>query len=296
MNSTCIPPICAAAWRPSHDLVEQLLNADASITGEWVDILYIILLGHPSSLGEEHLNEVLAIDNALFGRLLDIDHRPSFDIRAPPLVVFAGQSTPTSHARMKQLLELGADTELTDKWGLTALFHAISAGNTEGCKILGRAGANVNAQTNTGQTILHLAITNAEDIDTIQAVSELDLSGVELGASDDSGYIAFEILTKRAGRQRNNRYPFPAFYHSDFPWNDEDDRFRKYYVKDIDTELQILLAFQTLLQQLQEARGVSIEDRYPHLSFTRESTTYYLLKDSNPETDVPSVPGAWPEE
>ena len=296
VNSTYIPPMCAAVWRRSHDLVEQLLNADASITGDLVDFLYIILLDHPSGLGEEHLNEVLAIDKALFGRLLDIDHRPSIGIRPPPLVVFARQSTSTSHARMRQLLELGADIELSDTWGMTPLGHAISTGNTEGCKILVRAGANVNAHTNTGQTILHLAITNAKDIDTIQAVSELDLSGVELGASDVSGYIAFEILTKRAGRQRNNRYPFPAFYPFDSPWDDKDVDIREDYVKDIDTELQILLAFQTLLQQLQEARGIPIEDRYPLLNLTRESRTYYLLKDRNPETDVPSVPGAWHEE
>ena len=295
VNNTLVPPICAAVWRGSYDSVEQILNAGASITDQSIRLLYLTLMHLPSGLD---VHEVLIIDKALFGRFLNINYRPSINGNAPPLVILARQRLPRSHARIRQLLELGADTELADERGLTALCHAISAGNTESCKILGRAGANPNVQTDTAQTILHLAIIFATDTDIIQAVSELDLSGVELGASDDSGYTAFELFEIRAGRHRNDQHFFPGLYcydkerHSLYPCY---DRFsRDHYVKNIDTELNILSSFQTLLQQVQEAQGIPVEDRYPLLNLTRES----LMIDQNEDdsfTTLPSVPGAWPE-
>ena len=294
VNSTSMPLICAAVWSGSYDSVEELLNAGASITGELVNILYSITIHRARDLRQEYVNEVLAIDKALFGRFIDLDYRPSGVQPGSPLVDLIGQTSPISHARIRQLLELGANIELVDEEGLTPLCHAICENNTEACKILGRAGANANFHTGTEHTILHLAIRNATDANIIQAVSELDLSGVEIGAKDGSSCTAFELLKIRARRQRDGRYFFSRFYPYR-TWVDCKDYDRKYYVNDIDTELQILLAFQDLLQQVQEAQGIPIEDRYPLLNLTRESLMLDQNEDSSSKTIAPFVPGAWPE-
>ena len=259
-NNTGIPLLCAAVCSGSYDSVEQLLNAGASIADSAIDLLYdTLLLEVP--WGVEHLKEVLAIDKALFGRSLGVNCRSPMT-RATPLMDLAMRGPrPRSDARMRQLLEFGADTELADERGRTALCRAIYSGNAESCEILGRAGANTNVKTNRGNTIIHLAIRKATDASIIQAVSELDLSGVELGAKDNWGCTAFELLKIRAGRHRNDQHLFPAVYCYDL----DHDHSRWYgdlnwdcFVKNIDTELQILLSFQTLLQKIQEAQAISI--------------------------------------
>ena len=295
VNSSSMPLICAAVWSGSYDSVEELLNTGALITAGLVKkTLYLMTIYYLNSLGQEYMNEVLAIDKALFGRLIDFDYRPSGVQPGSPLVDLIWPTSPISHARIRQLLELGANIELVDEEGLTPLCHAICENNTEACKILGRAGANANFHTGTEHTILHLAIRNATDANIIQAVSELDLSGVEIGAKDGSSCTAFELLKIRARRQRDGRYFFPRLYPYG-SWDDFKDYHGKYCVKDIDTELQILLAFQDLLQQVQEAQRIPIEDRYPLLNLTRESLMLDQNEDSSPKTIAPFVPGAWPE-
>ena len=300
-NNTILPLLYAAIWSGSYDSVEQLLNAGASVADSAVDDLYGLLMRREDPQGEEHLKEVLAIDKALFGRFFSVNSRSNNEWVAPPLIEFARRGLPTSHARMRQLLQLGADTELADEWGLTPLCHAISARNTEGCTILGRAGANANVKTNRGNTILHLAIRTATNASIIQAVSELDLSGVDLSTKDNSGHTAFELLKFRARRHRNDRHLFPTIRCDDSygcsHW-DDDDFYDSglFWVVDIDTELKILFSFQNLLQQVQEVQRVPIEDRYPLLSFTPESIIAELNKDRSYKTFMPSVPGAWLED
>lgn len=67
-------------------------------------------------------------------------------------------------------------------------------------------------------------------------------------------------------------------------------------VEDIDPELQILSSFQTLLQQIQEAQGVPMEDRYPLLSLTRDYLTLEYSEDKPLEPVTPVMPGTLPEE
>ncbi|KAK0511488.1 hypothetical protein JMJ35_006061 [Cladonia borealis] len=294
VNNGSISPICAAVWRGSYNSVEQLLNAGASITDRSIDILYQTLMFRRSRAGE-NVEKLLAIDKALFGGFLDINCRTSIYGRPTPLIALIWGKTSHSLPRMRQLLELGSDTELCDRFGVTPLHHAIYIGNAQGCKILGRAGANANVQDNRCGTILHTAIRFAKHPDIIQAVSEFDLSGVELGAKDVSGCTAFEIFEIRAGACRNNknvRSPSPSWY---FGIDFELGHTLISSVTDLETELDILWSFQALLQQVQEAQGIPIEDRYPfYLTF--ESTICIPIKDRSPETLMPFVPGAWPEE
>ena len=302
VNNGGITPIWAAIWSGSFGILEQLLNADASIADSQTDLLYNTLMYYEIPPRDGYLRDVLRIDKALFGRFLDMNYRPSNSNYgygpAPLLVLLAQRRRPYSHARMRQLLELGADTEVTDCKGVTALYYAISKNNIEACKMLGRAGANANIRTKAGHTILHLAIRNATDAIIIQAMSELDLLGVELGAKDDLACTAFDRFKQRAGRHRNNRYSFPEIYSfdmADLSWDDNGmDTIRECYVRNIDTELQILSSFQNLLQQVQEAQGIPIEDRYPLLDLTYESIMVHRNEDGSFKTS-PSVPGAWPE-
>ena len=298
VSNASTTPIWAALWSGSYHSLEQLLDAGASLPDWALDPLYETMVGE-APWAEERLEELLAIDKALFGRFLGVNYRSPRRLRATPLMDLAMRGPrPTRHARMRQLLELGADTELADYWGLTPLCHAIRSINTEGCKILGRAGANANVRNDTGDTILHLAIKNAVDADIIQAVSELDLSGVELSAKDHYDYTAFELLKIRAGRHRNDQHLFPGLCCEDL--NHENSRwwypsyYRDHYVKNIDTEVQILSSFQALLQQVQEAQGTPIEDRYPLLDLTYESIMIHRNEDGSLK-DLLSVPGAWPE-
>ncbi len=303
VNNASIPPICAAVWRGSYDSVEQLLNAGALITDRSSDIIYQTLMYRPSRPGE-HVEEVLAIDKALFGRVLDINYRSSICGLSTPLIAPAWRRSSHLLPRMEQLLELGADTELCDQWGLTPLHHAISEENAESCKILGRAGANANGQNSTGGTILHTVIRSATHADIIQAVSELDLSSVELGVKDSSGRTAFEHLKFRAGGRRNHRYVLPARLppmHYGMPrwwYNKNFAKGNILYcsVENIDIELQILSSFQNLLPQVQEAQGIPIEDRYPLLSLTHECLTVDHTENKPLEPVTPIMPGAWPEE
>lgn len=282
VNNAAISPICAAVWRRSYDSVEQLLNTGALIVDQSIGILYHTLIcpiGH-----REDVEELLAIDKALFGRLIDINYsfRLSIYGQNTPLLALIWGRTPHLLPRMRQLLELGADTELCDGCGLTPLYHVILAGNAEACKILGRAGANANTQSNIGGTILHAAIMFADHPDIIQAVSELALSGVELGAKGISGCTAFELFEIRSGTRRP-----PVKFNIPRWW------FDKYF--HIDTQLQILSSFQTLLQRVQESQGIPTEDRYPLFSLTHESLTVNHIENWSSETVLPSIPGAWPD-
>ena len=302
VNNASIPPICAAVTRGSYNLVEQLLNAGASITDRWTESLYRTLMFRRSRPGE-NVEEVLAIDKALFGRFMDINIS-SLSGLATPLIALIWQRSSCSLSRMRQLLELGADTDLCGEFGVSPLNHAIFIGNVEGCKILGRAGANACVQHELCGTILHMAIRRATHPDIIQAVSELDLSGIELGAKDRSGRTAFELLKFRAGGPQNgrgiHRNPLCQFL-IDMLFVRFEDRLKKVYDEvcrgeDIYTELKILSLSQTLLQQVQEAQRVPIEDRYPLLSLTSESLTVDYNEDKPLEPATSIMPGAWPEE
>ena len=250
VNDARIPPICAAVWSGSYDSVEELLHAGAFLKDWSSDTLYQTLMYRRRRPGE-HLEEVLAIDRALFGRLLNINYRPSIYGLPTPLIALTWQRSSHMLPRMRQLLELGADTELCDEWGVTPLHHAIFVGNAEGCKILGRAGANANVQDHIGGTILHTAIKSATHPDIIQAVSELDLSKIELGAKDRSGCTAFELFKIRAGEPRNDRiiytvrlppmiYGMPRWF---FDEHFDEVNILDCSVENIDTESQILLSF-----------------------------------------------------
>ena len=302
VNNASIPPICAAVTRGSYNLVEQLLNAGTSITDSWTESLYRTLMFRRSRPGE-NVEEILAIDKVLFGRFIDTNFINPLGL-ATPLIALTWQRSSCSLSRMRQLLELGADTDLCDEYGVSPLHHAIFIGNVEGCKILGRAGANACVQHEVCGTILHMAIRRATHPDIIQAVSELDLSGIELGAKDRSGRTAFELLKFRAGGPQNGQgIHRNLLYHflTDMVFLRFGDRFKKLYDKvcrgeDIYTELKILSLFQTLLQQVQEAQRVPIEDRYPLLSLTSESLTVDYNEDKPLEPATPIMPGAWPEE
>ena len=301
VNNASIPPICAAVWRGRYDSVKQLLDAGALIENWSIDILYQALMFRPGRL-EDNIREILAIDEALFERLLSINYIPSIYGLPTPLISLAWRKSYHPLLRMLHLLDRGADTELCDQWGLTPLHHAICDESVVSCQILGQAGANANVRNDTGGTILHTAIRSATHADILQALSKLDLAGVELDAKDKYGCTAFDHFKIRAGRRRNDQNTFPAGSSMDFGmprwW------FNEYYsegkvldcsVENIDTELQILLSFQNLLQQIQEAQGIPIEDRYPLLSLTRECLTVDHNEDKPLEPITSIIPGAWPE-
>ena len=82
------------------------------------------------------------------------------------------------------LLENGADINVRDKDGNTALMLAIINENTEIATFLIENGADVNAKTDSGETVLMVAARNYED-----AIFFIE-SGADINSNDTCGKTA----------------------------------------------------------------------------------------------------------
>ncbi|KAK3172308.1 hypothetical protein OEA41_005629 [Lepraria neglecta] len=97
--------------------------------------------------------------------------------------------------RMRLLLERGADTEVAeDSTGYTALHNAVESRTVWAFKLLVQYGAKLDARTNQGETILHIAASNAEDLSISQSLSQADVSGLDLDARNVDGNTAHDLL------------------------------------------------------------------------------------------------------
>ena len=96
------------------------------------------------------------------------------------------EETADRAACLKLLIDAGADLELTDSSGSTALHYAAGAGQPELLSLLIQAGANLEATQQLGSTALHLAswgyVGRADD-----CVDVLMASGASVNARDSFG-------------------------------------------------------------------------------------------------------------
>lgn len=118
------------------------------------------------------------------------------DVNATP----EGASPPLIKAIMiglvdmvQPLLDAGANPNITDSYGTTALLAASNAPDTGTIPLLNAAGADVNAANARGETALHFA---AAGIITPQYLPLLLNAGADVNAVDAEGNTALHMLAK----------------------------------------------------------------------------------------------------
>lgn len=89
---------------------------------------------------------------------------------------------------MRLLITAGADVNLVDESGESALSTACNEGNTEAAKLLVEAGADVNVANDEGHTSLMSAVMWSD----AELVEILLKAGANLDAADDEGYTALD--------------------------------------------------------------------------------------------------------
>ena len=242
-------------------------------------------------------------------RLL-IDHGFNFNIRGYDGVtaLMACCNNDSSHhrtKRMKSLLERGVDPEITDKYGQTAIHHALRNDNLRAFELLTVYGARLDARTSKGETVLHMAVERTRGVAMVHALSKAGIMQLDLDARRNDGKIAFNVLRRRAAETESNYWKFPIR-------TTEDE-------SHIEVHVQIIRAFESLFQQIQKHQGVPLEDRYPALPIAAlgDEIAAELVEDTYPassghaihaasdEDDIPgnpdptepicTPPGAWPK-
>ena len=179
-------------------------------------------------------------------------------------------------ARLEQLIRLGADIELTDEEGKTAVMHAVMSASAKALDVFIRAGARLDVRTVTGRTILHLAVLHtsgwlsARICSLCEVMCDTALNMLDLDAKDKDGHTAFDLLRIRNGPNWEGYCQSKGIYLS-------------YYHYTYGTELKIISALEKLLRHIQASQGIPEAERYPPLG-------EYGSRD--PEDQA--VPGAWP--
>lgn len=150
--------------------------------------------------------------------------------------------------RIVMLLEHGVDTEVTDNDGQTAIHHALRNDNLPAFEMLIKYGARLDARTVEGETILHMAVQWIDEVAMVHALFKAGIMRLDLDAPRHDGKTAFHILRCRAAGVGG--------WYTKFPPR---DRFH------IEVHNQVIRAFESLFQRIQEHQGVPLESRYPAL-------------------------------
>ena len=251
---------------------------------------------HTTGLGSD---DILAVDKLCFKHGFDVNHK-DHEKGETLLMATLDWSYPGLSLRVKQLLDHGADLELRDDYGKTALHYCIESyrfTDPETFNVLVENGARLDYRTGDGSTILHALIRKIVYLEPISIVLRLDTSGLLLDAKDSNGYTAFDLLILRARLLRQDL--------GDCSVSLEVSRNYKYYggyisVKILeklmnraiepDMERKVLTAFETLLHKIQELQGIPPEEQYPSVESVLEQ------EDMEAEASrLEGLPGSWPE-
>lgn len=265
------PPFLAAVtYFSDYAITKALLNYGAIFTSFnnkstlhwWTDI---------------YGSDALAIDELLVKHGLNPNHR--WDGGKTILMCLIWRDLDHVYLRrLKQLIELGSDIEITDERGWTAIMYAVCNSSPSAFGVLARAGARVDLKSARGSTILHLAVGNeyssrAKDVPRLcESFRDADLTKLDLDAKDEDGHRAFDLLRIRNG---------PNW--EDYCKHNEISCYRPFDEGEFEKELEAISALEKLLHYVQEVQGVPEADRYPPLGA-------YCSRVIEEET----VPGAWP--
>ena len=166
-----------AVWRTNLEVIRLLLEKGAD--------------PNESGVSDWATNDELASIVAEFGFNFNID-MPNW-IGFPALVDESrgNHNMPDDPARVVALLEKGANVNITDHKGKTALHRAAQAGFTKIGKVLIKAGADIEAKDSNGETPLFDAIRAARE----ETVRLLLKHGASVRAANHRGRTAFDIAT-----------------------------------------------------------------------------------------------------
>ena len=265
-------PLHLALQRPSLVIVDLLLRSDATVqgpTGDQAAQTWIFNAEYNRNDAER-----LAIDRLLIEYGIDVNRQV---LGQTKLMALCRESCgPNDVDRIQQLIGLGADLELRDTDGYTALHRAVSADYPVTIETLLRSGARIDVKTNEGNTIAHLAVISSRWIETAEVMSGMDLGRLDLEHKNQDGHTVFDLLRKRNGlgweayfsewRRSNDSY----WWYSDLSRAEED-------------EYEVILSLEALLHHSQDLQGIPKDQQYPPLG-------EYLSDDK----DEDPVPGAWP--
>ena len=272
-------PISLALESPRMEMIDLLLRSGATVLSPaadrpaqaWIDCREY-----------KHDNDVegLVVDRLLIEYGLDVNCQVSGRTKLMALC-----QRPSSYQyeidRIAQLIGLGADLELRDHEGYTALHWAVCDSNPKNIETLLHSGARIDVKTNEGDTIAHLAVICCREIEKTKAMTEMDLGRLDLNLKNEDGHTVYDLLRKRNGLgwetyyseryERKVNGPNYKFwwgaYRSRADWG----------------EYEIILALESLLHHIQDLQGIPKDQQYPPLS-------EYLSDDK----DEDPVPGAWP--
>ncbi len=171
-----------ALWRGDDSILRSLLEAGLDVSQK------ALLRG---DIGEERLVELLES----FGAKIEID---ASDNGWPSLVYVCRGDRGGNSQVVKELLDQGADVNVTNYKGQTALHCAAKAGFVAPVRILLNRGARVNAQDREGDTPLHAACRSSiKNHARLQEVVDLLLSkGADLSVKNRKGRTPKEVLRR----------------------------------------------------------------------------------------------------
>ena len=168
-----------AIWRGNATVLQLLLNAGLDVTQKTLP---------QGVIGDPKLIELL---NS-FGAHTEID---ASDNGWPSLVYVCRGDRGGNPETVQDLLDQGADVNISNYKGQTALHCAAKAGFVEPVRILLAHGANVNARDRDGDTPLHSACRSSiKNHDRLQhVVDHLLKSGADLGAKNNLGRTPTQV-------------------------------------------------------------------------------------------------------
>lgn len=252
-----------------------------------------------SDVGKLDHDEILAVDKLCLEYGFDID----YDVYEgqTPLMTILDRPRPGLTLRVKQLLDHGADLELRDEYGKTALHHFIESFghphiDRETFNVLIENGARLDYRTRDGTTMLHALIRNVAHLDPIEIILHSGISDLLLDAKDSDGYTAFDLLILRARLLRQDLGDCSVMLQANRKVESEEynmavilGKWMK-QAKEPDMERKVITAFEALLHKVQEVQGIPPEEQYPSVESVLDK------EDMDAEASrLEGLPGSWPE-
>ena len=266
-------PMRIALCKPRVVVIDLLLRSGATVLSPAADRATEMWISE-----HEDDSEQVDVDRLLIDNGMDVNRQVSGRTKVMNL---CRRWLWDSFDRIKQLIDLGADLELRDTEGYTALHWAVCAKKSTAIGTLLHFGARIDVRTNEGNTIAHLAAICSRKIEMAKAMSEMDLGRLDLNLKNEDGHTVYDLLRKRNG------LGWEAYCSE---WrerkvNGSDDKYWWYSWKfrAEEGEYETILALEALLHHIQDLQGIPKDQQYPPLGD-------YLSDDK----DEDPVPGAWP--